>query len=45
MPESALTIASLIRDPSLQQACSRWLVGGRCSMVWVDPSTNPLVEL
>lgn len=28
MPESALTIASLIRDPSLQQACSRWLVGG-----------------
>ena len=45
MPEPFLTIASLIRDPRLQQACSRWLVGGRCRMVWVDPSTNPLVEL
>ena len=45
MPEPALTIASLIRDPLLQQACSRWLVGGRCRMVSVDPTTQPLVEL
>ena len=45
MPEPALTIAALIRDPRLQQACSRWLAGGRCRMVWVDPTTNPLVEL
>jgi circadian clock protein KaiA len=45
MPEPALIVASLIRDPRLQQACSRWLVGGRCRMVWVDPTSNPLVEL
>ena len=45
MPEPALTIASLIRDPRLQQACAHWLVGGRCRMVWVDPTSNPLVEL
>ncbi|MDA0717043.1 MAG: circadian clock protein KaiA [Cyanobacteria bacterium] len=45
MPEPALTIASLIREPRLQQACSLWLVGGSCRMVLVDPTTNPLVEL
>ena len=45
MPEPALTIASLIRDPRLQQACSRWLAGGHCLMVWVDPACNPVAEL
>ena len=45
MPEPALTIASLIRDPRLQQACSRWLAGGHCRMVWVDPATNPVMQL
>ena len=45
MPEPALTIASLIRDPRLKQACSRWLAGGHCLMVWVDPSCNPVAEL
>jgi circadian clock protein KaiA len=45
MPEPALTIASLIRDPRLQDACSRWLAGGHCQMVWVDPTVNPVVEL
>ena len=45
MPEPALTIASLIRDPRLQDTCSRWLAGGRCQMVWVDPSTDAVAEL
>jgi circadian clock protein KaiA len=45
MPEPALTIASLIRDPRLQQACSRWLARGHCLMVWVDPACNPVAEL
>ena len=45
MPEPALAIASLIRDPRLQQACSRWLAGGHCLMVWVDPACNPVAEL
>ena len=45
MPEPALTIASLIRDPRLQDACARWLAGGRCQMAWVDPASDPLAEL
>ena len=45
MAEPSLTIASLIRDPSIGQVCSRWLKGGRCHMVWVDPSSNPVAEL
>ncbi len=45
MPQPALTIASLIRDPRLQDACSHWLAGGRCQMVWVDPATDPVAEL
>ena len=45
MPEPALTIASLIRDSSLQEACSRWLAGGRWRMVWLDPDANPVAQL
>ncbi|MCP9891273.1 circadian clock protein KaiA [Cyanobium sp. Aljojuca 7D2] len=45
MPEPALTIASLIRDPRLQDACSRWLAGGRCELVWVDPASDPVEQL
>jgi circadian clock protein KaiA len=45
MPEPALTIASLIRNTRLQEACSRWLAGGHCQMVWVDPARNPVAEL
>ena len=45
MPEPALTIASLIRDPSLQEACGRWLAGGRWRMVWLDPDANPVAQL
>ena len=39
MPEPALTIASLIRDSSLQEACGRW------RMVWLDPDANPVAQL
>ena len=45
MPEPALTIASLIRDPSLQEACGRWLAGGRWRMVWLDPDAHPVAQL
>ncbi len=45
MAEPSLTIASLIRDPSIGQVCSHWLKVGRCQMVWVDPSCNPVAEL
>ncbi|MCP9942795.1 MULTISPECIES: circadian clock protein KaiA [Synechococcales] len=45
MPEPALTIASLIRDPRLQDASSRWLAGGRCALVWVDPASDPVEQL
>ena len=45
MAEPSLTIASLIRDPSIGQVCSRWLKGGHCQLVWVDPSSNPVAEL
>ena len=45
MPEPALTIASLIRDSCLQEACGRWLAGGRWRMVWLDPDANPVAQL
>ncbi|MCP9807987.1 circadian clock protein KaiA [Cyanobium sp. HWJ4-Hawea] len=41
MPEPALTIASLIRDPLLQEACGRWLDGGPCELVWLDLPNQP----
>lgn len=45
MPEPALTIASLIRDSHLQEACSRWLQDGSGRLVLLDPEVDPLVAL
>ena len=45
MPEPALTIASLIRDSHLQDACSRWLQDGSGRLVVLDPEVDPLVAL
>ena len=45
MAEPSLTIASLIRDPMIEEVCARWLQGGRSQMVWVDPACNPVAEL
>jgi len=45
MPEPALTIASLIRDSRLQEACSRWLQDGSGRLVLLDPEVDPLVAL
>ena len=45
MPEPALTIASLIRDSHLQEACSRWLQDGSGRLVLLDPELDPLVAL
>ncbi|SBO44486.1 circadian clock protein KaiA [Cyanobium sp. NIES-981] len=41
MPESVLTVASLVHDPALQAAVARWLAGGRYALVPVDPSDEP----
>jgi circadian clock protein KaiA len=43
--EPALTIASLLRDPRLQEACAQWLGGGRYRLVPLDLTTDPIVEL
>ncbi|MCS5692157.1 circadian clock protein KaiA [Cyanobium sp. FGCU-6] len=45
MPEPALTIASFLLDPSLTQACTQWLRGGRYQLVAIDPSRDPLAVL
>ncbi|MEB3320845.1 MAG: circadian clock protein KaiA [Cyanobium sp.] len=46
MPEPALTIASLISEPSLQAAVGRWLEGQqRFRLVRCDPDTDPVAEL
>jgi circadian clock protein KaiA len=47
MPETApaLTVAALIRDPRLLAASGRWLEGGRCRLVPLDPAADPLQEL
>jgi circadian clock protein KaiA len=29
----------------LQEACGRWLAGGRWRMVWLDPDANPVAQL
>jgi len=44
MPEPLLTIASLLREPRLAEACAQWLQGGRYQLVCLDPAENP-VEL
>jgi circadian clock protein KaiA len=44
MPEPLLTIASLLREPGLAEACAQWLQGGRYQLVCLDPGENP-VEL
>ncbi|MFM8524880.1 MAG: circadian clock protein KaiA [Cyanobacteriota bacterium] len=43
--EPALTIASLLRDPRLQDACAQWLKGGRYELVHLDPEADPIAEL
>ncbi|EDY37609.1 circadian clock protein KaiA [Cyanobium sp. PCC 7001] len=45
MPESVLTVASLVHDPALQAAVARWLAGGRYALVRVDPSDDPVAAL
>ena len=43
--EPVLTIASLLRDPRLQEACAQWLKGGRYELVHLDPAADPIAEL
>jgi circadian clock protein KaiA len=45
MPGPLLTIASLLREPRLVQACGQWLQGGRYLLVSLDPSENPVEVL
>ena len=45
MPEPMLTIASLLREPGLTQACGQWLQGGRYQLVPLDPGENPVEAL
>jgi|1048.fasta_scaffold06014_4 circadian clock protein KaiA len=46
MPEPALTIASLISEPSLQAAVGRWLDGQqRFRLLPCDPGGDPVAEL
>jgi len=45
MPEPMLTIASLLREPGLTQACGQWLQGGRYQLVSLDPGENPVEAL
>jgi len=44
-PEPLLTIASLLREPRLGQACAQWLQGGRYQLVPLDPGDNPVEVL
>jgi len=37
MPDPALTIAALIRDPRLAEVCGQWLRGGRYQLERLDP--------
>ncbi len=45
MPEPALTIACLIRDPALSEVCSQWLSGGRYLVERFDPAADPVAIL
>jgi circadian clock protein KaiA len=45
MPEPALTIASLLHDPALFEACRQSLSGGRYELVAIDPHRDPAESL
>lgn len=45
MPEPALTIASLLHDPALLEACRQSLSGGRYELVAIDPHRDPVESL
>ena len=45
MPQPALTIASLLRDPALAKACAQWLRGGRYRLEPIDPDHDPVAVL
>jgi len=45
IPEPDLTIACLIREPKLTQACGQWLRGGRYQLESLDPDTDPVAGL
>jgi circadian clock protein KaiA len=45
MPEPALIIASLLRDPLLTEACGQWLRGGHYRLEPLDPGADPLGRL
>jgi circadian clock protein KaiA len=45
MSQPALTIASLIRDSRLQQACGTWLPEGRYDLVELGEGPDPTAEL
>ena len=45
MPEPLLTIASLLKEPRLAQACGQWLQGGRYQLVSLDPGDHPVEVL
>ena len=45
MPEPALTIACLIRDPTLAEVCGQWLSGSRYQVERFDPVADPVVIL
>ncbi|MEB3332648.1 MAG: circadian clock protein KaiA [Synechococcaceae cyanobacterium] len=45
MSDPALTIASLLRDPRLSEACNQWLRGGRYQLEALDPDSDPVALL
>lgn len=45
MHQPALTIASLLRDPRLIEACSLWLRGGRYQLEAIPAATDPMLLL
>jgi len=45
MPEPALTIAALLRDPLLREACGQWLREGPYRLEPLDPAADPLARL
>jgi circadian clock protein KaiA len=45
MPDPALTIAALIRNRRLAEACAGWLSGGRYRLESLDPEADPVACL